>query len=104
MNIAHMHWGFPPIIGGVETHLSMLLPEFLKKGHKVALLTGSVEGENDQDNYKGVQIYRTPLLDLNWLAKRGLEALDEELIRTFEHFIENTEPDIIHVHNMHYFS
>ena len=104
MNIAHMHWGFPPIIGGVETHLSMLLPEFLKKGHKVALLTGSVEGENDQDNYKGVQIYRTPLFDLNWLAKRGLEALDEELIRTFEHFIENTEPDIIHVHNMHYFS
>ncbi len=104
MNIAHMHWGFPPIIGGVETHLTMLLPEFLKKGHKVSLLTGSVEGEKEQDDFKGVQIYRTPLFDLNWLAKRGLEALDEDITKTFVHFIENIKPDIIHVHNMHYFS
>ncbi len=104
MNIAHMHWGFPPIIGGVETHLTMLLPEFLKKGYKVSLLTGSVEGEKEKDNFKGVKIYRTPLLDLNWLAKRGLEALDEDITKTFTHFIESTKPDIIHVHNMHYFS
>lgn len=26
LNIAHIHWGFPPIIGGVETHLAIILP------------------------------------------------------------------------------
>lgn len=104
MNIAHMHWGFPPIIGGVETHLAILLPEFLKKGHKVTLLTGSVEGEDAESDYKGIKVYRTPLLDLNWLVKRGLEALDEEITKTIEDFIEKSKPDIIHVHNMHYFS
>lgn len=104
MNIAHMHWGFPPIIGGVETHLAILLPEFLKKGHKVTLLTGSVQGEDAESDYKGIKVYRTPLLDLNWLVKRGLEALDEEITKTIEDFIEKSKPDIIHVHNMHYFS
>lgn len=104
MNIAHMHWGFPPIIGGVETHLAILLPEFLKKGHKVTLLTGSVKGEDAESDYKGIKVYRTPLLDLNWLVKRGLEALDEEITKTIEDFIEKSKPDIIHVHNMHYFS
>ena len=27
MKIAILHWGFPPVIGGVETHLSLLGPE-----------------------------------------------------------------------------
>ena len=45
MKIAQMHWGFPPIIGGVETHLTILLPELIKEGHEVSLLTGAVEGE-----------------------------------------------------------
>ncbi len=104
LKIAHLHWGFPPIIGGVETHLSILLPEFIKRGHKVGLLTGAVGKEKTQVTYKGVEVYRTPLLDLNWLAKRGLEALEEEIIITYYDFLDKIVPDIIHVHNMHYFS
>jgi glycosyltransferase involved in cell wall biosynthesis len=104
MKIAQMHWGFPPIIGGVETHLTILLPELIKEGHEVSLLTGAVEGEKAQDDFRGIKIYRTPLLDLNWLAKRGLEGLDEDITKTFTDFIEDAGPDIIHVHNMHYFS
>lgn len=104
LKIAHMHWGFPPIIGGVETHLTILLPEFIKRGHKVGLLTGSVEKEKTQFPYKGVEVYRTPLLDLNWLAKRGLEALEEEITKTYKEFIDKIKPDIMHAHNMHYFS
>jgi glycosyltransferase involved in cell wall biosynthesis len=104
LKIAHMHWGFPPIIGGVETHLTILLPEFIKRGHKVGLLTGSVEKEKTQFPYKGVEVYRTPLLDLNWLIKRGLEALEEEITKTYKGFFDKIKPDIIHVHNMHYFS
>jgi glycosyltransferase involved in cell wall biosynthesis len=104
LKIAQMHWGFPPIIGGVETHLTMLLPELIKKGHRVGLLTGHVEGVKKRDVYKGVDVYRTPLLDLNWLVKRGLDALEEEIIKEYKSFIDQVRPDIFHVHNMHYFS
>ena len=104
LKIAQMHWGFPPIIGGVETHLTILLPELIKRGHKVGLLTGYVEGEKARDTYKGANIYRTPLFDLNWLVKRGLEALEEEITKTYNDFFDEVKPDIIHVHNMHYFS
>ena len=52
LNIAHFHWGFPPIIGGVETHLTILLPQIVKLGNKVSLLTGSVEGLNGKYKYE----------------------------------------------------
>jgi hypothetical protein len=45
LSIAQIHQGFPPIIGGVETHLTILLPEFIKEGHNVGLLTGFARGE-----------------------------------------------------------
>ncbi|MBL7132098.1 MAG: hypothetical protein ISS45_11985, partial [Candidatus Omnitrophica bacterium] len=50
LKIAQFHWGFPPIIGGVETHLTLLLPNLVNKGHKVNLLTGSFEGAKAEDN------------------------------------------------------
>ncbi len=104
LRIAQIHWGFPPIIGGVETHLTILLPEFIKRGHKVGVLTGAVEGEDEQSVYKGIAVYRSPIFDLNWLTKRGFNALDEEIIKTYNSFFNKVKPDIIHVHNMHYFS
>lgn len=104
IRIAQFHWGFPPIIGGVETHLTMLLPAFTKWGHSVSLLTGSYEGVKGRYVYKGVEIHRTPLMDLNWLFKRGIEGLKGEIEEVFKKFIKHVRPDIIHVHNMHYFS
>ncbi len=105
LSISHLHWGFPPIIGGVETHLTILLPTLVKMGHKVNLLTGSFGEEKTEDVYKGVGIFRQPVMDLNWLSKRGLDGLLEEEVKSvFTKFIENTKPDCIHVHNMHYFS
>ncbi len=104
LNIAHLHWGFPPIIGGVETHLTVLLPQLVEMGHKVSLLTGAVEGVEAHHQYEGVDIYRTPIMDLNWLAKRGIGGLTDEARRVFGEFFDKTKPDIIHAHNMHYFS
>jgi hypothetical protein len=99
-----MHWGFPPIIGGVETHLTILLPEFIKRGHNVGLLTGAVEEKKAEEMFNGIAVYRSPLFDLNWLVRRGLDALEEELSETYNNFFDKVKPDIIHVHNMHYFS
>ncbi|MDP8292860.1 MAG: glycosyltransferase family 4 protein [Candidatus Orphnella occulta] len=104
LNIVHLHWGFPPIIGGVETHLTIILPKMAELGHKVYLLTGSVEGVDTRSDYRGAEIVRTPLMDLNWLYKRGLENLEEEIETTFSTFFDESRPDIIHAHNMHYFS
>lgn len=104
LNIAQIHWGFPPIIGGVETHLTIMLPELIKRGHNVSLLTGAVEGAKTRENYRQINVRRTPLFDLNWLIKRGLEALEEDITNEYIDFLESSRPDIIHVHNMHYFS
>ena len=104
LKIAQLHWGFPPIIGGVETHLTIILPEMVKQGHRVGLLTGSAEGVPVNYKYQGVDIYRSPLMDLNWLYKRGLKGLGEEVRTVFSNFFEAVKPDIVHAHNMHYFS
>jgi glycosyltransferase involved in cell wall biosynthesis len=104
LNIAQLHWGFPPHIGGVETHLTIMLPKMVKRGHTVSLLTGSIEGSRARYKYRGVDVYRTPLMDLNWLYKRGLAGLDEDIRKMLNHFLDKVKPDVIHTHNMHYFS
>ena len=104
LSIAHLHWGFPPIIGGVETHLTILLPTLAGMGHDLNLLTGSIEGAKGEYSYKGAGISRHPVMDLNWLAKRGVNGLADELNTVFKNFVEKARPDIIHAHNMHYFS
>jgi len=76
----------------------------VKMGHKVDLLTGTAEGTRVVDKYKGVGIYRAPVMDLNWLAKRGLNGLSGEIEEVFSDFLKQARPDVIHCHNMHYFS
>ncbi|MDP8266285.1 MAG: glycosyltransferase family 4 protein [Candidatus Aceula meridiana] len=104
LNIAHLHWGFPPVIGGVETHLTILLPTFVDMGHNASLLTCSFEGYPGEEVYKGVKITRNPIMDLNWLYRRGLEGIQVEVSRVFKKFIDKNKPDVLHVHNMNYFS
>jgi len=104
LNIAHLHWGFPPIIGGVETHLTIMLPTFAEKRHNVSLLTGSADGCKEEDEYKNVKINRVPIMDLNWLVKRGLHGIEKEVAEVFNTFIDCHSPDVLHAHNMHYFS
>ena len=104
LSIAHLHWGFPPVIGGVETHLTILLPELVSLGHKVSLLTCVAEGCKVDEEYRGVAVKRVPLMDLNWLYKRGLVGLEGEFKRDLTNFVNKAKPDILHAHNMHYFS
>ncbi|MFH1645058.1 MAG: glycosyltransferase family 4 protein [Candidatus Omnitrophota bacterium] len=104
LKILNIHWGFPPIIGGVETHLTILLPTMVKMGHSVSLLTGAFEGEKARSVYKGVNIYREPVMDLNWLGKRGFSGLTDEVRKMLSKIIDEVKPDCIHTHNMHYFS
>jgi len=43
-------------------------------------------------------------MSLKWLYKRGIKGLEEKTAEVFEEFIKASHPDIIHCHNMHYFS
>lgn len=104
LRIAHIHWAFPPIIGGVETHLVMLLPELVKRGYEVSLLTGSAEGAKAHDDYKGVKITRAPIMNLNWLSKRGLVGIEKEVRNVISSFLDRAKPHVVHAHNMNYFS
>lgn len=104
INVAQLHWGFPPTIGGVETHMSILLPELVKRGHKQWVLTAAVAGAADKENYKGVEVFRTPVMDLNRLLRPDSDIKKEEVVREFKKFFDVSKPDLIHVHNMHYFT
>ena len=104
LRIAQMHWGFPPIIGGVETHLSIMLPTMVMMGHRVELITASVQRLPSTYSYRGVKVFRTPLMDLNWLYQRGTHGLEQEIRTTLGTFLKKAKPDLIHAHNFHYFS
>ena len=104
MKIAMLHWGFPPIIGGVETHLIFLMPELVKMGHKVSLLTGSADGAPLEFDFKGAKIYRSQFYDLNWLFKSNFQEVDDNVWDVTFDFLDRVKPEIIHAHNMHYFS
>jgi alpha-maltose-1-phosphate synthase len=103
MKIAMLHWGFPPVIGGVETHLIFLMPELVKMGHEVSLLTGTADGSPDEFDFKGAKVYRTPYLELNSIFDGSQLENDGEVKEAIHRFLDKTKPDVIHAHNMHYF-
>ena len=104
MNIAQIHWAFPPVIGGVESHLAMLGPELIKNNCRVSLLTGAVKGLEEEDRYEEMYIKRTALMDLNSLDPQNISIQAGKIRKQIEQFIDKAKPDIIHAHNMHYFS
>lgn len=104
MRIAQLHWAFPPVIGGVESHLAMLGPELVNNGHHVSLLTGTAPGAEEEEWYQGMYVRRTRWLDLNSLSPAAIEAHREDIRQILENFISRVQPDVIHAHNMHYFS
>jgi glycosyltransferase involved in cell wall biosynthesis len=92
------HWAYPPVVGGVETHLASLLPALAARGHSVTLCTGSARGAPAKQNDRGVAVRRSPL----WAPDATLPAA--RLRWAAAQAIEATRPDLLHVHNLHYFS
>ncbi len=84
--------------------MTIILPEMRRRGHQVSLLTGSNESSRTRYSYEGVQINRSPLLDLNWLYDRGLDGLEQDIRRYFSRHLDEIRPEVIHAHNFHYFS
>lgn len=96
--MAVFHWAYPPVVGGVETHLASLLPALAARGHRISLFTGTARGAPLSEPDRGVLIRRSPL----WLPRPDLPAGRlEEAARAA---LAEAKPDLLHLHNLHYFS
>jgi len=104
MKIAMLHWAYPPVIGGVETHLVQLCPALVRAGHQVSVLTGSHEGIPQLYIDRGVQIRRVSLMNLGLLSKKVSASLEGAIADAVRSYFDESKPDLIHVHNLHYFS
>jgi glycosyltransferase involved in cell wall biosynthesis len=102
MRVLQVHWAFPPTTGGVESHVADLSAGLAEQGCEVTVLTG----ERVPENWPGVTVRRTHLLDLTRVRREAEEvsksyadALREEL----ELVVRQVEPEIVHGHNLHHF-
>jgi hypothetical protein len=68
------------------------------------LITGLPPDTPIEEDYKGMRVIRSPYFDLNWLSKRGFEGLEAPLREYMYPALDKLKPDVIHTHNMHYFS
>jgi len=82
----------------------MLGPGLVNNKCRVSLLTGSVNGLEEEYQYEGMYVKRTSSMDLNSLSPEKIEKLARKIKQDLEQFIDKVKPDIIHAHNMHYFS
>ncbi|MFI5885839.1 glycosyltransferase family 4 protein [Streptomyces sp. NPDC051554] len=102
LHIGLVHWSFPPVVGGVETHLWDYSKALAGRGHRVTVFTGSVGAHRPCD---GVRVIRNEMLDLSAGHEDNEETL-KELREWFRSRLASTEDPIrlVHGHNLHHFS
>lgn len=99
MRLGVIHWGFPPRGGGVEAHLITVLPEVVKQGVEVWVLTESMEGEPETSEVSGIRVVRRDELSVS-----RLEEMPDRYWKCralFENFIEQNGIEVIQAHNLH---
>jgi glycosyltransferase involved in cell wall biosynthesis len=98
-----VHWAFPPIGGGVETHLLTVCPEMVRQGLEVYLITATVKGEKVKEYFRGIHIQRCDGLDLDILLTKSRKGEDiyQASKKVFSDFIDLNKIDCIQAHNLH---
>ena len=99
MKTGAIHWGFPPRGGGVEAHLVTVLPEMVKQGSEVFVLTETMEGEPDHSVVSGLKVFRREELSVSKLDK--MTDIYKRSRTLFEKFIRENQIEIIQAHNLH---
>ncbi|HRE02791.1 MAG TPA: glycosyltransferase, partial [Ilumatobacteraceae bacterium] len=63
MKILMVSGQFPPAIGGIEVLVAQLAAELVRRGHDVAVLTGTLRGVSAGDGFHGdVRVHRNDLV------------------------------------------
>ncbi|MDI6897322.1 glycosyltransferase family 4 protein [Methanocella conradii] len=100
MRIGVVHWAFPPVVGGVESHLIYLYGEMARMGHEVSFLTAPHPMRRDED-VGWCRVISNELMSIGHLLKKPPGR--DEVEGMIEGFIEKEAPEIVHAHNLHYF-
>lgn len=87
---------FVPAGTGVGTHIKILAPELVKRGHSVAVITSRRRGEPAEENWQGVKVFRVFSIP----AYGFYQALPSR--HTLRRIIDATKPDVIHHHYVGY--
>lgn len=109
MNVLLVAHAFPPVFGGVETHLWDVSQELAARGHRVHCLVG---GGPARERFGPVTVERHPELAVSHLvrAREGLplRAVDETLLGSLAaiagEVTHRLRPDLVHLHNAHHFA
>ena len=83
---------FLPAMTGVGTHLKIIAPELVRRGHKVSVITTRRKGETEVEEWEGVTIYRVFTLKVYgfYQALPSTSTVRAILIRI--------KPDMVHHH------
>jgi len=102
VNIGVVHWTYPPIIGGVETHLVTIYPEIAKLDTKVYLLTARHAGIPDRE-VNLINVMRSDVMDTALLESMKASGRDiSDFARSlFRDFLTENKIDVVHAHNLH---
>jgi glycosyltransferase involved in cell wall biosynthesis len=98
MRIAMLHWAFPPVVGGVETHLEELGAALVRRGHTVMALVGDESARTGARTHRGIAVQGDPLM------QPRSDPDPRRLYDLVSRFVDRQRPDVLHAHNMHYFS
>jgi len=103
MKIGVMHWAFPPVVGGVESHLVYLYEELASRGHEISILTAP-HPERDDQSLHWCSITSDDHMSIDYLLNDPAGPPRHKAVYDMmESFIMAEKPDVIHAHNFHYF-
>ena len=103
MKIGVVHWAFPPVVGGVESHLIYLYEELARMGHEVSFLTAP-HPQRDDKAAGWCKVVPNDLMSIDHLlhVPAGAERW-QKVFEMMESYVRDESPDVIHAHNLHYF-
>ncbi|MEV0485038.1 glycosyltransferase family 4 protein [Streptomyces sp. NPDC050508] len=100
LNIAFVHWAFPPTVGGVESYLWNCSRLLAGLGHRVTVFTGTPGARTPPVD--GVEVLYHPGLDLSRVTEGREER--ESLRDWFRAELTARDIRLVHGHNLHHFS
>lgn len=93
MNVLMVSSEFPPVVGGVASHVDQLAQHLAKRGHEVTVVVRQVEDSDPHEFRNGVEVIRATL-------PRSLMFYELMLKRMLKRLVRTRSFDLIHVHGM----
>lgn len=83
---------YPAVIGGIETHLTSIVPELLKQGHEIHVITGKSSNDPEESHDGQLHVHRVKYIDNRFLLKFSMMSKTLKKVREIR-------PDLVHAHD-----